>query len=757
VHFEWDARGLLSAEQALTGANGHASSQPQRIEHSYDGLGTRTQTRLPDGRHLNYLHYGSGHLHQVNLDGRVLTDIERDQLHRQTQRRQGLLQSQYSYDAAGRLIGQAASASTGKAQLVIRPLIERHYRYDAAGQLLTRAGTGGGARYTYDPIGRLLAAVHDQGHSQHTERFAFDPASNLIDDARIQQAQAQVKARAQDSRSERQREEDEWAETVKRRLADPSFDLLGYQSPRIPDRPPGAWAGNRLLVYEDKRFAWDRHGNLLAKKSGRHQEQHFAYDAQGQLTHVLTRSGLGSATAREQLSEYGYDALGRRVVKRVWPAQALRQNGSAPQEQTLPAPSFAPPKGQPHTSSYLWAGNRLLQEITPGALRTYVFEPDSFIPMLRIDDARSQEQDHQILQKQELLALDTQAQEALSASNPDGEDADDFAALKARAWGQMVPGQVQQHLAGLRHQAEQLQHAHKAPQARPSRILHYHCDHLGTPRELTDEDGKLVWSASYWAWGKLRNPKGRSGGAGTDIASPDAPRNQFWHTRTQPGRSNHLPEWVADNAGSLKRWRELKDAEEPQNTPEAANDPSVWGEPTDQSIRFQGQWHDPETGLHYNRFRYYDPDVGRFIHQDPIGLLGGQNLYQYAPNPINWVDVLGLKHTAVWALYDKSGKLKAEGIEYSGCDKKPGRRLTFPEQLQTHTEVKIMKKIEGVVAQGDVLTILGERPPCNPGGRGCQAAMDAFARKHGIDIRYMNMSDSWKFPNKCPCGDPCKK
>ena len=167
--------------------------------------------------------------------------------------------------------------------------------------------------------------MHDQGHSQHTERFAFDPASNLIDDARIQQAQAQVKARAQDSRSERQREEDEWAETVKRRLADPSFDLLGYQSPRIPDRPPGAWAGNRLLVYEDKRFAWDRHSNLLAKKSGRHKEQHFAYDAQGQLTHVLTRSGLGSATAREQLSEYGYDALGRRVVKRVWQASSGRQ------------------------------------------------------------------------------------------------------------------------------------------------------------------------------------------------------------------------------------------------------------------------------------------------------------------------------------------------------------------------------------------------------------------------------------------------
>ncbi|MEE4688446.1 RHS repeat-associated core domain-containing protein, partial [Pseudomonas alliivorans] len=40
-------------------------------------------------------------------------------------------------------------------------------------------------------------------------------------------------------------------------------------------------------------------------------------------------------------------------------------------------------------------------------------------------------------------------------------------------------------------------------------------------------------------------------------------------------------------------------------------------------MRFQGQYFDEETGLHYNTFRYYDPEVGRFITQDPIGLLGG--------------------------------------------------------------------------------------------------------------------------------------
>ena len=47
-------------------------------------------------------------------------------------------------------------------------------------------------------------------------------------------------------------------------------------------------------------------------------------------------------------------------------------------------------------------------------------------------------------------------------------------------------------------------------------------------------------------------------------------------------------------------------------------------------------------GLHYNRFRYYDPEVGRFIHQDPIGLDGGDNLYRYAPNPLNFIDPNGL-------------------------------------------------------------------------------------------------------------------
>ncbi len=63
----------------------------------------------------------------------------------------------------------------------------------------------------------------------------------------------------------------------------------------------------------------------------------------------------------------------------------------------------------------------------------------------------------------------------------------------------------------------------------------------------------------------------------------------------------------------------------------------------EQNLRFQGQYLDRETGLHFNTFRFYDPDVGRFTTPDPIGLDGEFNLYQYAPNPIAWIDPWGWK------------------------------------------------------------------------------------------------------------------
>ena len=51
-----------------------------------------------------------------------------------------------------------------------------------------------------------------------------------------------------------------------------------------------------------------------------------------------------------------------------------------------------------------------------------------------------------------------------------------------------------------------------------------------------------------------------------------------------------------------------------------------------QPFRLQNQYADRETGLHYNFFRYYEPEVDRFVNQDPIGLWGGGNLYVFALN-----------------------------------------------------------------------------------------------------------------------------
>jgi RHS repeat-associated protein len=60
-------------------------------------------------------------------------------------------------------------------------------------------------------------------------------------------------------------------------------------------------------------------------------------------------------------------------------------------------------------------------------------------------------------------------------------------------------------------------------------------------------------------------------------------------------------------------------------------------------FRFQGQYENSETGLYYNRFRYYDPENGNYISQDPIRLCGNNpTFYGYVKDPNSWLDPLGL-------------------------------------------------------------------------------------------------------------------
>ncbi|KIU58398.1 hypothetical protein CRSA0334_19585 [Cronobacter malonaticus ENBT0334] len=120
------------------------------------------------------------------------------------------------------------------------------------------------------------------------------------------------------------------------------------------------------------------------------------------------------------------------------------------------------------------------------------------------------------------------------------------------------------------------------------------------------------------------------------IDGTQAPDIYWFHN--QP---NGTPERLTDVEGRV-RW-------------EGRN--SAWGKlahestplPTGyhQNLRMQGQYLDRETGLHYNLFRYYDPDCGRFTQHDPIGLAGGINLYQFASNALGWVDPWGLTPTTL--------------------------------------------------------------------------------------------------------------
>ncbi|NOK07150.1 RHS repeat protein, partial [Myxococcus xanthus] len=175
------------------------------LTHAYDPLGNRIRTGLPDGRALNWLFYGSGHLHQINIAGpeanaprEVITDIERDALHREIERSQGAATSHYGWDPAGRLVRHRASLrASGNvapvASTASSTVVERAYAYDATGQLVARADTMRGRQdFRYDPTGRILAALPAQGSALARELFAFDPAGNLLDasEAQMQRQQA---------------------------------------------------------------------------------------------------------------------------------------------------------------------------------------------------------------------------------------------------------------------------------------------------------------------------------------------------------------------------------------------------------------------------------------------------------------------------------------------------------------------------------------------------------------------------------------
>ena len=148
-------------------------------------------------------------------------------------------------------------------------------------------------------------------------------------------------------------------------------------------------------------------------------------------------------------------------------------------------------------------------------------------------------------------------------------------------------------------------------------------------------------------------------------------------------------------------------------------------------FRYQGQYADIETELYYNRFRYYDPEIGQYITQDPIGLEGGNpTLYSYVSNPNWWVDPLGLERGIgnnpanrsfpdnpydilpnVTSVTTPRGNIKWEPNQFTRVQFHPGTALQpgeifIPRHHNPHFHVEIrINPLRGWNNSGNVTTI----------------------------------------------------
>ncbi|ACS96696.1 type IV secretion protein Rhs [Aggregatibacter aphrophilus NJ8700] len=246
IDFRYDATGRLIEE-----AHGD-----KKIAYEYDANNNRLKTVLPSGDSIRYFYYGTGHLSGIKLNSQLISEMERDDLHREISRSQGRLNGRYYYDDMGRLVQQQA----GLANQQNAVQIDRTYGYDELGHLSqTRTyfphkpfDAPQQTQYQYDNLGRI-AKADSQGHSQH---FYFDPASNLIND------------------------------------------------------PTEKVIDNRVVNYRGIRFTYDSLGNLVECQAANGDYQRYTYDLKNRLVQADIRDRY-----KAESWVYEYDPLGRRVAK----------------------------------------------------------------------------------------------------------------------------------------------------------------------------------------------------------------------------------------------------------------------------------------------------------------------------------------------------------------------------------------------------------------------------------------------------------
>ena len=106
-------------------------------------------------------------------------------------------------------------------------------------------------------------------------------------------------------------------------------------------------------------------------------------------------------------------------------------------------------------------------------------------------------------------------------------------------------------------------------------------------------------------------------------------------------------------------------------------------------FRMQGQYFDSETNLCYNRFRYYSPETGTYLSQDPIGLQGGSRLYGYVHNPNGWIDQFGLSELVYQLLNDK-GEVVYYGITSRTAEERLAEHLANPEKIGKVANMEVL-------------------------------------------------------------------
>ncbi|CDH07160.1 putative Rhs family protein [Xenorhabdus bovienii str. oregonense] len=114
-------------------------------------------------------------------------------------------------------------------------------------------------------------------------------------------------------------------------------------------------------------------------------------------------------------------------------------------------------------------------------------------------------------------------------------------------------------------------------------------------------------------------------------------------------------------------------------------------------LQYAGQWLDDESGLVYNRFRYFSPVASMYLTPDPLGLLGGTNPYAYVHNPTGWVDPLGLVGCST-----KLGKNMMEDMGLSRSTKWSGYQAhhVIPKELANHPALKKINYDIDIAANG---------------------------------------------------------